>query len=74
MRSTAKNVTVYLDEVPAERRAALARLRELCCARLKGFEESMMYGGPCYSRNGEAPDNRMQRTALRADAEPERSS
>ena len=53
MQSTAKNVTVYLDEVPAERKAALAKLRDLCCTSLKGFEESMMYGGPCYSRNGE---------------------
>ena len=53
MQSTAKNVTVYLDEVPAERKAALAKLRDLCCTSLKGFEESMLYGGPCYSRNGE---------------------
>jgi len=47
MQSTAKNITAYLDEVPAERKAALARLRELCCTSLKGFEESMTYGGPC---------------------------
>jgi uncharacterized protein YdhG (YjbR/CyaY superfamily) len=53
MQSTAKNVTAYLDEVPAERKAALVKLRDLCCAPLKGFEESMSYGGPCYSRNGE---------------------
>jgi uncharacterized protein YdhG (YjbR/CyaY superfamily) len=53
MQSTAKNVTDYLDEVPAERKAALAKLRDLCCASLKGFEESMRYGGPSYSRNGE---------------------
>ena len=53
MQSTAKNVTAYLDEVPAERRAALTKLRDLCCTSLKGFEESMMYGGLCYSRNGE---------------------
>lgn len=53
MQSTAKNVTAYLDEVPAERKAALTELRELCRTLLKGFEESMMYGGPCYSRNGE---------------------
>jgi hypothetical protein len=52
MQSTAKNVTAYLDEVPAARMAALAKLRDLCCTSLKGFEESMMYGGPCYSRNG----------------------
>lgn len=53
MQSTAKNVTEYLDEVPAERKAALAKLRDLCRASLKGFEESMNYGGPSYSRNGE---------------------
>lgn len=52
MQSTAKDLTAYLDEVPAERRAALAKLRDLCCTSLKGFEESMMYGGPCYSRHG----------------------
>lgn len=52
MQSTAKNVTDYLDEVPAERKAALAKLRELCCTLLKGLEESMRYGGPSYSRNG----------------------
>ena len=52
MQSAAKNVTVYLDEVPAERKAALAKLRDLCCTSLNGFEESMIYGGPCYSRNG----------------------
>ena len=53
MQSTAQTVAAYLEEVPAERKAALAKLRHLCCTLLKGFEESMMYGGPCYSRNGE---------------------
>ena len=53
MQSTAKTVTDYLDEVPAERKAALTRLRDLCCALLTDFEESMRYGGPCYARNGE---------------------
>ncbi|MBI4468983.1 MAG: DUF1801 domain-containing protein [Acidobacteria bacterium] len=53
MQSVAKTVTAYLEEVPAERKAALSRLRELCCRSLRGFEESMRYGGPCYSRNGE---------------------
>lgn len=52
MQSTAKHVTAYLDEVPADRKAALVKLRDLCCASLKGFEESMLYGGPCYSRKG----------------------
>jgi uncharacterized protein YdhG (YjbR/CyaY superfamily) len=53
MQSTARNVNDYLDEVPAERKTALIRLREMCRASLKGFEESMKYGGPCYSHNGE---------------------
>lgn len=52
MQSTAKTVTAYLAEVPAERKAALTKLRDLCRAALIGFEESMKYGGPCYSRNG----------------------
>ena len=52
MQSTAKNVTAYLEEVPAERKAALEELRRQCLSALKGFEESMQYGGPCYSRNG----------------------
>jgi uncharacterized protein YdhG (YjbR/CyaY superfamily) len=53
MQSTAKDVTAYLEEVPAEREAALTKLRDLCRTSLKGFEESMQYGGPCYSRNGQ---------------------
>ena len=52
MQSTAKDVTAYLEEVPAERKAALEELRRQCLSALKGFEESMQYGGPCYSRNG----------------------
>ena len=53
MQSQAKDVATYLEEVPAERKAALMQLRRLCLATLKGFEESMRYGAPCYSRNGE---------------------
>ena len=52
MQSQAKDVTAYLEEVPAERKAALEEIRRQCLAVLKGFEESMQYGGPCYSRNG----------------------
>jgi len=54
MQSTAKDVTTYLEEVPPERKAALAELRKLCLATLTGFEESMTYGMPAYSRNGVA--------------------
>jgi len=52
MQSTAKDVSTYLEEVPAERKAALVELRKQCLATLKGFEESMTYGNPAYSRNG----------------------
>lgn len=54
MQSTAKNVSEYLDQVPAERKAVLTKLRKLCRASLKGFEETMMYGMPVYARNGQA--------------------
>ncbi len=53
MQSSAKNVSDYLEEVPTERKAALSKLCDLCRSTLTGFEESMRYGGPCYSRNGE---------------------
>ncbi len=52
MQSNAKDVTAYLKLAPEERRAALDRLRKLCKASLKGYEESMAYGMPCYSRKG----------------------
>ena len=53
MQPSAKTVTAYVEEVPAERRDTLKRLRDLCRSTLTGFEESMTYGGPCYSRDGE---------------------
>ena len=53
MQSSAKTVTAYLKEVPPERKAALAKLRALCHEFLTGFDESMAYGNPSYSRNGE---------------------
>lgn len=52
MQSTAKTVTEYLQEVPAERVGALSELRDLCCSILTGFEEAMVYGMPSYARNG----------------------
>ena len=54
MQSKAKTVDEYLLEVPDERRSALTRIRGLCRKLLKGFEETMQYGGPVYSRNGVA--------------------
>ena len=53
MQSTAKDVTTYIKEVPAERQEALLKLRALCQELLAGFEETMDYGGPSYKRNGE---------------------
>ena len=54
MQSAALTVSDYLDEVPAERRETLNRLRETCRAWLTGFEEKMEYGMPVYLRNGTA--------------------
>lgn len=52
MQSTAATVDEYLETVPPERLAALTRLRQLCLETLQGYEESMQYGGPAYSKNG----------------------
>ncbi|MGB5005863.1 MAG: DUF1801 domain-containing protein [Ferruginibacter sp.] len=51
MQSKAKNVDDYLKEVPADRLEALNRIRELCLTELKGYRETMAYGGPCYFKN-----------------------
>ena len=50
MQSKAKTVDAYMQEVPENRQAALARLRKLCLATLVGYEESMSYGMPCYKK------------------------
>jgi uncharacterized protein YdhG (YjbR/CyaY superfamily) len=52
MQSTASTVDEYLKEVPPDRLAALQEIRRLCQKHLRGYEESMQYGGPCYSRAG----------------------
>jgi uncharacterized protein YdhG (YjbR/CyaY superfamily) len=52
VQSKAADVDGYLAEVPADRRAALHRLRELCRAELPGFTEKMAYGMPAYERPG----------------------
>ena len=54
MQSKAQDVAAYLEEIPQERREALTRLRELCRTLLVGYEESMAYGMPCYSKNSVA--------------------
>ncbi|MFJ5073467.1 DUF1801 domain-containing protein [Streptomyces sp. NPDC088553] len=54
VQSNAEDVDGYLAEVPAPRREALRRLRELCREELVGFTESMAYGMPVYERDGVA--------------------
>jgi uncharacterized protein YdhG (YjbR/CyaY superfamily) len=51
MQSQAKDVDAYLLEVPLDRREALARLRHLCNELLSGYQESMRYGMPSYTRS-----------------------
>lgn len=53
MQSKATSVNAYLEEIPAERKPALTRLRNLCRSILTGFQEGMEYGMPSYSRDGE---------------------
>ncbi|MBP7960394.1 MAG: DUF1801 domain-containing protein [Caldilineaceae bacterium] len=52
MQSKASTVDQYLTEVPAKRMEALQRLRDLCVTHLTGYEESMVYGMPSYSKKG----------------------
>lgn len=52
MQSKLKSVDAYMKTVPAERKDALVQLRKYCLEELKGYQESMEYGAPCYSRNG----------------------
>jgi uncharacterized protein YdhG (YjbR/CyaY superfamily) len=53
MQSKAKTVEAYLADVPAERRAALTRLRDLCRELLPDLEETMAYGMPTYGRGAD---------------------
>ncbi len=52
MQSAAKDVRLYLQEVPLERQEVLQKLRALCLETLIGYEESMAYGMPGYKKNG----------------------
>ncbi|MEV6594836.1 iron chaperone [Streptomyces acidicola] len=54
VQSSAEDVDGYMAEVPEGRRDALTRLRQLCGAELKGFDEVMAYGMPAYAREGAA--------------------
>ena len=53
MQSTAATVDEYVLTVPLQRLPAITRLRDLCLRTLSGYEESMQYGMPTYSRDGE---------------------
>ena len=52
MISKATDIASYLKELPADRRAAIEKLRSLCRQHLAGYEECMEYGMPGYKRNG----------------------
>ena len=54
MQSEAATVADYVEEAPEERRAVLNRLRSLCQEILIGYEESMRYKLPCYSKDDAA--------------------
>jgi uncharacterized protein YdhG (YjbR/CyaY superfamily) len=53
VQSKSETGTEYLEEVPQDRLEAITMLRDLCLEELQGFEESMQYGMPSYSRAGE---------------------
>jgi hypothetical protein len=49
MQSKATTVAQYLAELPADRRAAVAAVRQVILKNLdRDFEEGMLYGGICY--------------------------
>lgn len=54
MQSKATDVKSYISEVPANRLAAIKKLRSLCKQQLIGYEECIAYGMPCYKLNGVA--------------------
>lgn len=51
MQSKATTVNEYLKEVPADRLPVLKKIRDLCVHELKGYDEVMRYGMPCYEKN-----------------------
>ena len=54
VHSDADDVGTYLALVPEDRRAVLNEMRGACRTLLAGFDESMRYGMPAYSRDGVA--------------------
>jgi uncharacterized protein YdhG (YjbR/CyaY superfamily) len=53
-QSDADDVDTYLALAPEGRRAVLNEMRAACRTLLAGFDESMRYGMPAYSRDGVA--------------------
>jgi uncharacterized protein YdhG (YjbR/CyaY superfamily) len=53
VKSSAGNVSDYIDEQPQAWQPALKKLRALCRRELRGHREGMAYGLPSYSRNGQ---------------------
>lgn len=51
MKSEAKTVDQYLEEVPEKRLEALKKIRTLCKEALVGYEETMAYKMPSYKKN-----------------------
>jgi uncharacterized protein YdhG (YjbR/CyaY superfamily) len=51
MQSKAATVDDYFLEIPVERLVAMKKLRKLFLQELRGYEEKMAYGGPCYAKN-----------------------
>jgi uncharacterized protein YdhG (YjbR/CyaY superfamily) len=54
VRSDADDVDTYLALAPEGRHAVLNEMRDTCRTLLAGFDESMRYGMPAYSRDGAA--------------------
>jgi uncharacterized protein YdhG (YjbR/CyaY superfamily) len=54
VHSDADDVDTYLVLAPEGRRAVLGEMRDACRTLLAGFDESMRYGMPAYSRAGVA--------------------
>ena len=54
VQSDADDVDAYLALAPEDRRAVLNEMRDACRMLLAGFDESMRYGMPAYSRDGVA--------------------
>jgi hypothetical protein len=50
VKSAATNVDQYLEEMPADRRAAATKVRDVILRNLpKGYEESVVFGMICYT-------------------------